>query len=429
MAIKSLKNSSSILAPRKYNSMLAGNAAYSPFWIGLLSSVDSERAEKSVTDANGNFYIVGVATVSASNDIFVAKYNSSGTIQWQKTLGSTTFSQEGYGISIDSSANVYITGYGADGSAIQIAKYNSSGTIQWQRALTGSGTVSGVSIAVDGSGSAYLAGNRTVSAESKMYFAKYNTSGTIQWQTTLGYTPAGSGQDTVRAIASDSSGNTYFTGWDYVGYWTVGKYDTSGTIQWQRRTTNNFNGRGFAIAINSSGTSYSVGAQEGMSIKAYSSAGSLQWWNRLGTTSSWQSASLDTSGNIYVIGTQNNNIQLAKYNSSGTIQWQRTLSSTSIDIGYGISIATDGSIFITGYTEISGTRDILVAKLPADGSKTGTYTVGGYSFTYAASSLSVSSIAPTESANTLSTIAGSMTDAATTLTDATSSLTSTVVSI
>ena len=41
--------------------------------------------------------------------LLIAKYNSSGTYQWQRTLGGTS-DDEGHGIAIDSSDNVYVTG-------------------------------------------------------------------------------------------------------------------------------------------------------------------------------------------------------------------------------------------------------------------------------------------------------------------------------
>ena len=120
---------------------------------------------------------------------------------------------------------------------------------------------------------------------------------------------------------------------------------------------------------------------------------------------------------------------IAKYNTSGTIQWQRSLGSTAESSGLHIAINSLGDIYVSGFTEVSGPRSFLFAKLPSDGSRTGTYTVGGYSFTYAASTL-------TDAAGTLSSLSLSLTDStpsltttASTLTDAASTFTSTVTSI
>ena len=103
------------------------------------------------TDSSGNIYVTGFTrgdldgnTNSGGRDIFLVKYNSSGTKQWTKQLGTSEF-DEGYGVTTDSSGNIYVTGStkgGLDGNTnsgtedifgkedIFLIKYNSSGTKQ-----------------------------------------------------------------------------------------------------------------------------------------------------------------------------------------------------------------------------------------------------------------------------------------------------------
>jgi len=66
--------------------------------------------------------------------MFLVKYNSSGTKQWTKQLG-TSSSDYGRGVTVDSSNNIYVTGGttgGLDGNTnsgseeIGLAKYNAS---------------------------------------------------------------------------------------------------------------------------------------------------------------------------------------------------------------------------------------------------------------------------------------------------------------
>ena len=87
-------------------------------------------------------------TSAGNADIFVVKYNSSGTKQWTKQLG-TSSNDYAYGVATDSSGNVYVTGYTngrLDGNTsagwedLFVVKYNSSGTKQWTKQL---GTSSG----------------------------------------------------------------------------------------------------------------------------------------------------------------------------------------------------------------------------------------------------------------------------------------------
>ena len=97
------------------------------------------------SDSSGNIYVTGFTrggldgnTSSGESDIFLVKYDSSGTKQWTKQLG--TFSYDsGDGVTTDSSGNIYITGQtkgGLNGNTnsgdwdIFLIKYNSSGTKQ-----------------------------------------------------------------------------------------------------------------------------------------------------------------------------------------------------------------------------------------------------------------------------------------------------------
>ena len=77
-------------------------------------------------------------TSSGESDIFLVKYDSSGTKQWTKQLG-TSSGDNGLGVTTDSSGNIYVTGGtegGLDGNTnsggwdIFLVKYNSSGTKQ-----------------------------------------------------------------------------------------------------------------------------------------------------------------------------------------------------------------------------------------------------------------------------------------------------------
>jgi hypothetical protein len=77
-------------------------------------------------------------TNAGNSDLFVVKYNSSGTKQWTKQMGSSSRDYD-YGVATDSSRNVYVSGdtYGgldnntnAGYNDLFVVKYNSSGTKQ-----------------------------------------------------------------------------------------------------------------------------------------------------------------------------------------------------------------------------------------------------------------------------------------------------------
>jgi len=134
-------------------------------------------------------------TNAGNSDLFVVKYNSSGTKQWTKQLG-TSSNDYAYGVATDSSANVYVTGYtygGLDGNTsagnydLFVVKYNSSGTKQWTKQLGTSSYDYASGVATDSSGNVYVTGytgggldGNTSAGNADIFVVKYNSSGTKQ---------------------------------------------------------------------------------------------------------------------------------------------------------------------------------------------------------------------------------------------------------
>ena len=329
------------------------------------------------TDSSGNAYYSGV-NVYNTTDMAVAKYNSAGSIQWQRRIGSTGQSN---GVAIDSSGNVHIVG--TTGAYMQVFKYDSSGALQWQYRL-GNGTQNqtAAAVAVDSSSNVYAGGYSYDGARFRSLLAKWDSSGTLQWQRQL-YLSTDGGEGWL-GVGVDSSGNVYATGGFYIttNQLGVAKYNSSGTLQWQRTLGGPTYEKGVAIAVSSSGDVYVVGETR-----------------TTGTTS----------------------ILIAKWNTSGTLQWQRVIRrSTSVTMG-GYSIAIDAdNMYIGGYTADPGAV-AFTAKLPNDGTLTGTYTIGSVTVVYAATTL-------TEAASTFTTATPTLTSSATSFTSSTSTFTNTAQS-
>jgi uncharacterized delta-60 repeat protein len=419
-------------------------------WIATLGGANSDYGQGIAVDSSGNCYVAGytISTGAGQQDALITKYNASGTIQWQRVLGGTN-GDISYGIAVDSSGNCYVTGYtlsaGAGGQDALIAKYDTSGTIQWQRVLGGVSGDLGYGIAVDSSGNCYVTGNTdsTGAGVNDVLIAKYDTSGTIQWQRVLGGTSGEQGF----GIAVDSSGNCYVTGTtSSTGAGgtdaLITKYDTSGTIQWQRVLGGTNTDYGQSIAVDSTGNCYVTGYTNSAGaggvdvlVTKYDTSGTIQWQRVLGTTGQdiGHGISVDTSGNCYVTGYTDSagagsaDVIIAKYDTSGTIQWQRVLGGTSGEQGLGIAVDSSGNCYVTGYTASAGagSNDVLIAKLPGDGSKTGTYGP----WTYQASSLTAATSSLTAATSSLTASTSTLTAATSSLTAATSTLTSTVTQL
>ena len=432
------------------------------YWVATLTdtySSPSSYANGIAVDSSGNIYVCGNGKNSSGYSILsISKYNNSGTIQWQSTLTDAYYRNAGAanGIAVDSSGNVYVCGYGnnSSGNAIQsISKWNTSGTIQWQRTLTdaySSPDEGATSIAVDSSGNVYVCGYGNTSSSSYVQsISKWNTSGTIQWQRTLtdaytthlgfayGITVDSSGNVYVCGLGNNSSGKTIQS---------ISKWNTSGTIQWQRTLTDTYStpsDSAYGITVDSSGNVYVCGnghdssGNTVQSISKYNNSGTIQWQNKLTDTSSSPSGqangiAVDSSGNVYVCGSGETSSTLPtqsiyKYNNSGTIQWQRTLTDTSsspYSSASKITVDNLGNIYVCGFLENSSVQFVQsIAKLPADGSKTGTYSGTNFGVTYAASSWTAATSSWTSATSSWTAATSSWTSASSSWASATSTWT------
>jgi len=206
-------------------------------WSTFLGGSGNDFGESLAVDGSGNVYVVGysnatwgspVLAYNSGSDGFVAKLNSSGSLTWNTFLGGSG-TDEGFGIALDASSNVYLSGTStatwgspvraySSGTDSFAAKVNSSGTLLWNTFLGGSGTDTSYGIGVDGNGNVSVLGfsNATwgspvqaYSSGTETFVAKLNNSGSLTWSTFLG----GSGGDYGIAVAVDGSGNVYAAGY------------------------------------------------------------------------------------------------------------------------------------------------------------------------------------------------------------------------
>ena len=429
----------------------ASGAGGLSYWLSTLGGASSDQGHSVGIDSLGNNYSLGFtfSTGAGNPDAFLAKRDVDGAVQWQRTLGGTNY-EKGFSLVIDSSNNIYEAGFtfseGAGGDLL-LAKYNSSGTLQWQRILGGSSEESGEGITSDSAGNVYVFGYSSSQGAGAydLLLAKYNSSGALQWQRILG----GSGNEFGRGISIDSSDNLYVLGTEGSegsgsSSLLLAKYNSSGTIQWQRILAGSGADRAAGVSVDSSNNIYVLGHTESQGaggrdllLAKYNSSGTIQWQRILGGSGGDEGNSVhfDSSDNVYVLGITassgegNKDYLLAKYNSSGTIQWQRTLGGSAADEGISIKLDSLGAIYALGFTASTGegSDDLLLAKLPSDGSLTGTYTLDGVDIVYAPSSLTAATSTLTSSTSTLTAATSTLTTATSTLTDASASLTSHIV--
>lgn len=185
------------------------------------------------TDSGGNVYVAGFTSGSLDGqilqgnyDYFYTKYTGAGLKLFTHLSGTTGANVQAYGITVDSSSNVYITGAtDSDLDAVLhtgsadafVVKINSSQTRQWTTLLGASGvSASGTAITVDPSGAVVVTGTTTGGIDGNIqtgtgdfFTSKFDSGGNKQWTRQLG--AIGYGSDS-QGIAADSLGNVFVSG-------------------------------------------------------------------------------------------------------------------------------------------------------------------------------------------------------------------------
>jgi hypothetical protein len=210
-------------------------------------------------DGSGNVYVAGFFNGSATfaqgqanqttltsagdRDMFVAKYDSIGTLLWVRRSGGVD-GDRGFSVAVDGLGNSYVSGL-FNGSAtfgqgqanqttlttvglddIFVAKYDSNGVLQWVRRAGGAESDGSLGIAVDGFGDSYVTGfftgvatfgqgqaNQTTltSAGARdIFVVKYDSGGLLQWAKQAG--AGGTNYDQGMGVAVDGSGNVHAVG-------------------------------------------------------------------------------------------------------------------------------------------------------------------------------------------------------------------------
>ncbi len=125
---------------------------------GLTHTSPSMAGYGIAIDGSGNFYI-GIVQSSGTDDwVILAKLNSSAVIQWSRRVWDNDDAGVGGQVALDTDGNAYIVGGIGSSRVIRVAKYNPSGTMQWDRSLVADGsTATGTGITI-ADGKVYVSG-------------------------------------------------------------------------------------------------------------------------------------------------------------------------------------------------------------------------------------------------------------------------------
>ncbi|CAM3989827.1 MULTISPECIES: SBBP repeat-containing protein [Flavobacterium] len=272
-------------------------------------------------DSNGDIYLSGyfnketffsdtvslIPTVGQDNiyDIFIAKWNSIGNLQWAKQIGSGSILQRSEGIITDSNGNIYLCG-------------NFHETTDFDPSI---------------SGTFFMTPHTLGSTD--IFILKLDNDGNFLWAKSM----EGSDPNSAKSLALDQSDNLIITG------------DFSGTIDFDPSNNNYF----LTCPPNSGYNPF---------LLKLNSNGDFIWAKHLIGNGYGTSVAINPNGNICITGKFNNtcdfsngnnvainstlggsDIFIAEYSSSGNFNWVKCIGSNQDDIGNSVVADSFGNYF------------------------------------------------------------------------------------
>ncbi|MDR3403443.1 MAG: SBBP repeat-containing protein [Chthoniobacter sp.] len=382
-------------------------------------------------------------------DFFVAKYSPAGKCLWVRSGGGSKIDR-GYGVAVDAQGNVFVTGHCQstdatfDGLAFEnrggdydlfVAKYDASGKIQWLKSGGGAGYDYGHGIGVDKAGNCYVTGAMVGDCEfmgvstknsksGHMFLAKLTTAGELAWLRVAG----GVGGSAAEQVAVDAEGNAVVVG-GASGVETFGdlsitnkagrevfavKYDPSGKALWTFAGDGSTNAAFASVALDgkggvsvcgmfkdtlalggqkfqTSGKDPAGGKEYDLMVAKLDRDGKLRWvhtGNGKGVNYALCVAA-DEAGNSYVTGEYQftvtmgdtsmtakglRDIYAAKFDDGGALRWLRSTGGTKGNLGYCIVRNKAGALFLSGAFDgetvygsttltSKGSNDIMLLKM------------------------------------------------------------------
>ena len=359
---------------------VAYSAAGVPLWTNLYNGAGSgfNYPYGVAVDGSGNVFVTGLSEGSSIGGFATIKYSGAGVPLWTNRYNG----HAAHALAVDSSGNVVVAGYAlAPGPSHVTIKYSGAGATLWTREYWGTSLPQAV--AVDNDSKVFVTGGSFATVA-------YSSAGAQMW--TNAFAELGNRDDTPSALAVDSSGNVFVTGTsDPIGsgvsganYATVA-YSSAGLPLWTNRYNGARNGSAArAIGVDGSGNVLVTGwssppeccSSDYVTIK-YSGAGIPLWTNAYGDpvkkVNYAYALAVDSSGNVVVTGRSgwsDDDYVTVKYSGTGAPLWTNRYNgpANGNDRASDVAVDSGGNVFVTGSSVGDGSGgDYLTIKYSATG--------------------------------------------------------------
>lgn len=388
-------NVSKLIAKGSYDIFLAKYDVNGKFvWGKGIGGTDADFGNGIGFDGKSSLYVTGTfrgtvdfdpsvntstATSAGGDDIFIAKYDTSGNYYFVKRIGSSG-NEVAQSIAVENVANgnYYITGYFAgtvdfDPSAstanlfanvndVFIGKYSSAGNYVWAKKVGGTWDDYAQTITLDKNNNVFVSGrfngtvnfnpaglaNITSSGGDDIFLAKYTSGGAYSWAIAIG-SSSGTSYGDGRCVKTDNNGNVYLTGLlygtldfdfsnDTANLTSNGaedifivKYDATGAFQWAGNMGSSGSDMGLGLAVDNNNDVYCTGFFQG----------TVDFDISMGTASETSSG----NGDIFIL----------KLNPNSAFKSVYKIGGANDDKGLALAIMNKTDLRITGF--FSGTVD------------------------------------------------------------------------
>ena len=349
-----------------------------------------DTSSKIIKTSDGGLAVSGYASSFGAGgyDAYLAKYDITGNLQWNKTWG-TTGTETAQSVTQTNDGGYVLVGY-SDGFGaaedILIYKLDSTGNLLWTKRLSSTTTLTdeAQSVSATSDGGCIVAGFASATfgtTTGDAYITKLDSAGNITWSKTWG----GSIWDSASSVIQTSDGGYAMTGYT-VSFGAGGrevflvKYDSAGNVTWNKtwgtasdewaNSVIQTSDGGYAIT----GVTYSYGAYGDSLFLKLDSTGNVtaaRTWG--GTVNMEQGQSIiQTSDGGYAttgvalggFGAGAQEMYMLKYDSTYNLTWSKTFGGTSNEWGYGIVQTSDNGYAVAGSIASygAGSYDMFIAK-------------------------------------------------------------------
>ncbi len=279
---------------------------------------DVDDAQSIVVDKNGNYYFAGSFAVEAliagelieaidvtSTDMFVAKFDKLGSLQWIKVFGSPTYDEGAPYVAVDSLGSVYVTGGVGGRGQFDTKSYQSVGKLD---AFVAKMSANGEFVWVQGSGSTEndMGTAISVSPNGDRIYA----SGTFIGQVNFG------GVATIESFVNKAD---FF----------VRAFDANGSTRWVKR-------------IGYSGTDRYI-------TSTTQTDGKLVLTGAMSQTTTFDTQTLTANGE------NASDFFLCRMNKDGAIELLKNYGGIFEDVGMSIAVDAKNNVFIGGFYDSTTT--------------------------------------------------------------------------